>query len=325
MTRSAVFGIVFLGILSTFCGLPSKVEAIWVLPPEQCITVRDFQIVNYQLMYPAIRNTIAATEITSKNGLYAHLEDGSSFVVSSSEFDIYKEWDAGDPVCLELRRIYLKVKGIWDREQLMLYNYRLKQSVKVDIANHATTVPLTVAAVEPYELSSEIVLFPLFYQNSGVEKLKNPWQVRYLVEWKGGVDAAIEKISQGVDDKWKPILMRYLTQDERPIFKKKVEPGKVLILSDGSRWVTRNNCDSFDVGTPIIVIGQEEPDDIYDFLLISQSGYHFNSVHAQRETTTADYQPAEWIKEVPTFPYADLSKWAETEAARIFISRSWKE
>ena len=109
----------------------------------------------------------------------------------------------------------------------------------------------------------------------------------------------IAKSTGGYSDAWKAKAIPAITDPKRVIFKKGVKPGKVLVLSDGSRWVIRNNYDRFPVGQQVYVTTQENPEDIHEFFFFTQGGSLEDGAFAQRHTMTADYQLAEWTKSLP--------------------------
>lgn len=307
-----------IGGLIAYFGNPTDaqdIRDIYVTPPEEYSTVREFVLDHYSMVYPPLKNRLVATELTTTNRVYAHLTDGSIWEVLSHDIEHYNQWLAGESLCIEVR----KGNNLPEVEQigkLSLYNYARKESVDVELLKHISEpIPLTVSAIEPYELTAEIVLIPVFFpvQSAGSTRMV----MRYLCEWRGNVPYEHRKTSIDETDVHTAGKVVILANGNRPNFDSKIKPGKILVLSNGSRWIINENDEKFVLDMPVYIAGQEDPNDVYDFVILSEFEGQYIHTRARRETTTSNYQTADWIGAMPIIP------WGKIEWARA-LPQYWK-
>lgn len=320
--------IAMLGVFAISCVVCSQVDAVLATQPEKHVDrervfPRYFLQNHYKNVYRQFTGALVKKETTIENKIYVYLTDGSKWEVLPSYAEIFNKLGiVGVSVYFNMRETP-DASGTGTTRHLMLYNMFNEQSVEVALVEHASSPPLTVVNVEPYELRAEIELIPISLRHVTKQNPDCcPWGViKYLPEWKG--DFKTKDISKKIfnaisiaeqqGEKGVSPLGRTAQLDDF------VQPGIVLALSNGSRWIIRDNYEYFEVGTPVHILGQEDPKDIFELVLITKVGNSYESVHAQRETTTPNYGAAPWLKECGKVLY-EQPYWAR-EITKYWIYR----
>jgi hypothetical protein len=212
------------------------IQSVWAVLFFVLINVQAFALSNFIDVYPPIQQTIVDSGLFMGDrhrdfigDAVAFLSDGSEWKIHPKQRDIFATWNAGDPVHIAVRTSFYWFKR---EHKFSLCNGVTQESIPVMIVRHKAT-PLKIVATDLYHKSTKSIYS--YYTTHTVDENGNR----------------------------KPVtLSRY--EGEKP-----TDFRKVLVLSDGSCWVIKDNLNTFLLGMEVYVGAQGTPGEYYDFILIS--------------------------------------------------------
>lgn len=229
---------------------------------------KQLELQHYATIYPACDQQLQVIERDSDGALMITLTDGSTWEIDLGSLKSDLDWLANDPVRVEFRKKPYFF-GWTTRDQMSLYNVRLDESFDVYLWDSVSNpAPLTVMDVESNDLIFDKLLIPFFcpltfdipesFENAEVE-------LRYDVKRR-----AFDWTSK--------------------------EYKKILVLSDGTRWLIKDNYKYFQKGTEVYIAAPQKANENFEFVIID--GYN-GSTLARREAFTQLYKMADWTEQLP--------------------------